>query len=122
VVPAANGRLVALYAVEAPENWFEDYGSATLSGGAATIRLEPVFTQTVNTAMSYHVFLTPKGDCRGLYVTNETEQGFEVRELNGGASNVAFDYRIIAHRRGYEHIRLADVTDRMRSEVRRIDH
>jgi hypothetical protein len=115
VVSVANDHLVTLYAVEAPENWFEDYGSATLTAGAATIRLDPVFLQTVNTTMTYHVFLTPKGDCRGLYVTNETDQGFEVRELNGGTSNVAFDYRIIAHRRGYEHIRLADVTDRMKS-------
>jgi hypothetical protein len=65
------------------------------------------------------VFVTPKGDCRGLYVTNETDQVFEVRELGSGTSNVAFDYRIIARRRGYEQIRLADVTERMKSGGRR---
>jgi len=59
------------------------------------------------------VFLTPKGDCRGLYVSNETQTGFEVHELGGGKSNVAFDYRIVAHRKGYESIRMADMTDRM---------
>jgi len=60
--------------------------------------------------MEYHVFVTPKGDCKGLYVANETPAGFEVHELGGGQSNVAFDYRIVAHRKGYENVRLADKT------------
>jgi hypothetical protein len=43
-------------------------------------------------------------------VTARTATSFEVRELHQGRSNVAFDYRIIAVRRGYETKRLADVT------------
>lgn len=111
VVPVDAGkREVSLYALEAAENWFEDVGSGQLLGGSASVRLEPTFAQTVNTTIEYHVFLTPKGDCEGLYVTNETPTGFEVHELRGGRSNVAFDYRILAHRKGYESIRLADET------------
>jgi hypothetical protein len=64
--------------------------------------------------MEYHVFLTPKGDCKGLYVTDETATSFVVRELGGGTSSIAFDYRIMAKRRGYEGIRLADVTKQSR--------
>src|SRR5580704_17871141 len=102
VVPVGNGqKMVALYAVEAPENWFEDYGSEHLENGAATVTLDPTYAQTVNTGMEYHVFLTPSGDCNGLYVTNKTSNSFEVRELKGGHSNIAFDYRIIAKRNGY---------------------
>lgn len=112
VVPVDNGaRNVALYAVEAPENWFEDYGGGTLVDGSAIVALEPVFLQTVNTGMEYRVFLTPKGDCEGLYVANETPQGFEVHELRGGRSNVEFDYRILARRKGYENLRLQDRTE-----------
>ncbi len=111
VVPVDNGtRKIALYAVEAPENWFEDAGSGQLSGGAATVTLEPTFAETVNTGVEYHVFLTPKGDCKGVYVANETPQSFEVHELSGGRSSIAFDYRIMARRKGYETIRLADKT------------
>jgi len=33
-----SGREVALYAVESPENWFEDFGSAELKGGVAWCR------------------------------------------------------------------------------------
>jgi len=106
VVPAQDGSMVKLFAVESPEVWFDDYGSGRLNHGAATISLDPGFAQTVNTSTAYHVFLTPKGDCKGLYVTNETATGFEVKELGGGASGVAFDYRIVALRKGYENVRL----------------
>jgi len=111
VVPVEHGqKMVALYAVEAPENWFEDFGSGQLTNGSATVALEATYAQTVNTHIEYHVFLTPKGDCNGLYVTNESAASFEVRELHGGHSSIAFDYRIIARRTGYEQIRLADKT------------
>ena len=111
VVPVDGGsRHVALYAVEAPENWFEDAGSAQLSRGQAVVSLEPIFGQAVNTGIEYHVFLTPKGDCRGLYVAEESPTSFVVRELGSGSSSVAFDYRIMAKRKGYENIRLADKT------------
>jgi hypothetical protein len=97
--------------VEAPQNWFEDFGSGQLVAGSATITLEATFAQTVNTGTAYHVFLTPEGDCEGLYVANKTADGFEVHELRSGRSNVAFDYRILALRKGYEDVRLADKTE-----------
>jgi hypothetical protein len=76
------------------------------------VRLEPIFAQTINAELDYHVFLTPNGDCKGLYVTNKTAGGFEVRELGRGTANVAFDYRIMARRKGYETVRLQDQTQR----------
>ena len=112
VVPTnSGGRKVSLYAVQSPENWFEDFGSSTLNNGAATIALDPTFTQTVNTGTEYHVFLTPNGDSNGLYVSQKTATSFEVREQGGGHSGIAFDYRIVAKRSGFESIRLADVTE-----------
>jgi hypothetical protein len=111
VVPVEHGqKMVALYAVEAPENWFEDFGSSQLANGVATVALEATYAQTVNTNIEYHVFLTPNGECNGLYVTNKTAASFEVHELHGGHSSIAFDYRIIAKRTGYEQIRLANKT------------
>jgi len=111
VVPVDGGsHKVALYAVEAPENWFEDAGSGQLSNGSAIVTLEPTFSQTVNTGMDYHVFLTPNGDCNGLFVAQKTPASFVVRELAGGTSSIAFDFRIMARRKGYEDIRLADMT------------
>jgi hypothetical protein len=108
-VKLQDGRDVALYAVESPENWFEDFGTAQLQGGAVQVSLDPGFLQTVDTTASYHVFLTPKGDCHGLYVASTTSAGFVVRELGSGSSSIAFDYRIVAHRRGFETVRLQEV-------------
>lgn len=113
MVPEAGGRQVKLYGMASPENWFEDFGSGHLSGGSARIPLDPTFAATVNTGEAYHVFLTPNGDCKGLYVANKTAGGFEVRELAGGASSIPFDYRIVAKRRGYESVRMEDMTDQM---------
>jgi hypothetical protein len=112
VVPVDGGsKKVALYAIEAPENWFEDAGSGQLSNGSAVIQLENLFGQAVNTDIDYHVFLTPNGDCKGLYVSQKSATSFEVHELGGGTSSVAFDYRIMAKRKGFESIRMADKTN-----------
>ena len=109
-VPLRDGTMVKVFSMESPEVWFEDFGSGQLMGGLTAITLESSFTQTVNLKNGYHVFLTPKGDCKGLYVTNETPTGFEVREMGGGQSSVDFDYRIVAHRAQYEKVRLPAAT------------
>jgi hypothetical protein len=106
-----GARKVSLYAMQSAENWFEDAGSGQLSNGSASIALDPTFAQTVNMGVEYHVFLTANGDCKGLYVSQKSATSFEVHELGGGTSSVAFDYRIMAKRSGYENARLADVTE-----------
>jgi len=111
VVPIASGSgRVALSSIGAAEDWVEDAGSGELSHGSAVVALESKFAQTVNSDVEYHVFLTPKGDCEGLYVSSETSRGFEVHELRHGQSSVAFDYRIMAKRKGHENVRLDDRT------------
>jgi hypothetical protein len=105
----ADGRVVALYAVESPENWFEDFGSGELQNGVAWVPLDGAFAQAVNAAVTYHVFLTANGDSSGLFVARKTPAGFEVREHGGGTSNLAFDYRIVARRRGFETLRMTEV-------------
>ena len=124
-VRAGDGaRRVMVHSVQSPENWFEDFGSGTLANGAATVALDPTFASTVNTATDYHVFLTPNGDCKGLYVSQKSADSFEVRELGGGQSSFAFDYRIVAKRAGYENQRLEDVTERYQKmqEDQRLRH
>jgi hypothetical protein len=104
-----------LYAIESPQNWFEDFGSAQLVDGAVTVAIEAVFAQTVNLNEEYHVFLTPLGDC-SLYVSEKTSQGFTVKAMGGGTCSIAFDYRIVAKRLGYENLRLETATDLVQDE------
>jgi hypothetical protein len=117
-VEISNGRKVLLYGVGATEIWFEDFGSGVLAAGTATVPLDPVFAETANADMQYYVFLTPRGDCEGLYLATQSPTGFEVRELRGGKSDVPFDYRIVAHRKGWEDVRLTDVSDRSYEKMR----
>ena len=98
VVKAADGSHRALYCVESPECWFEDFGRARLVRGKARVRLDRMFAGTVRTG-DYHVFLVPEGPSQGLYVTRRTRNGFEVRETQDGRSTLAFSYRIVARRR-----------------------
>jgi hypothetical protein len=115
VVEMPNGEKRRLSAIESPGVWFEDFGTGELKEGEATIKIEDLFCQTVNAEKDYHVFLTPRGDCNGLYVVNQSPSSFEVRELKGGTSNIRFDYRIIAKRKGYEDVWMAKAKDETHS-------
>ena len=108
LVSTADYGWRALYAVESPENWFEDFGTGTLAGGFAEIMIEPIFAQTVNLSHEYHVFLTPLGDCP-LFVASKAETSFAVQAMGGSSCNIDFDYRIVAKRLGHEDIRLESI-------------
>jgi hypothetical protein len=110
-------RKVETYSVQSPERWMEDFGSGELQNGVAVVKIDPAFAETVTADGSYHVFITPNGDSKGLYVIKKTADSFEVRESGGGTSSLAFDYRIVAKRRGYEAQRLTDVTERFKAET-----
>lgn len=105
-VPFADGSHRLVYCTESPESWFEDFGEAKLVGGKADVKLDADFVQIVH-ADTYHIFLTPSGDHKGLYVTGKTAAGFAVRESQNGASNLSFSYRIVAKRKDIAGERLA---------------
>ena len=99
----------AVYVVESPEVWLEDYASAKLVNGEATVPFEPIFAQTINRELDYHVFVTPL--CQEpvlLFVTAKTAEGFTVKgvTLDNKPANCAFDYHIVAKRLGLENLRL----------------
>lgn len=121
VVPHPDGTHRRLYCVESPENWFEDFGSGTLVAGRASIAIDKTFAKLV-TCKDYHVFLTPEGDCKGLYIQRKTSTGFEVRELQKGSASVGFSFRIVARRRDakgkrLEIVELGHLPERAHAEI-----
>jgi hypothetical protein len=99
--------------MESPEHWFEDFGTAKLKNGRATVKLDGDFAKVIKPT-GYHVFVTPEGDCRGLYVRGKAAASFEVRELSDGKSSVAFSYRIVGRRRDItRHRRFAKIDTRL---------
>jgi hypothetical protein len=99
-----------LYAVEATECWFEDFGRARLNKGTARVDLDDVFNDTVNSRRDYVVSVTPlDAKSTGLAVIDQDENGFTVQELNGGTGNYPFTYRVSAKVKGEEARRLQQV-------------
>jgi len=92
-----------MFAPEAPEIFLMDYGRGQLVNGKAHVKLDPIFAKNiiVHDSFPLYVNIQLEGDCKGVYVTNKTNEGFDVIELQGGQSNVPFTYSITAHRRDY---------------------
>jgi hypothetical protein len=108
VVKLPDGSEGLVYCQESTEPYFEDFGRAQLAGGVARVALEPGFAGIVQRE-GYMVFLTPGGDCNGLYLSRQDSNGFEVRELKGGTGAVPFTYRIVAKRKDVPGERLKKV-------------
>ncbi len=100
IVKDLNGKLVALTCPEAPEDLFQDYGSGTLVNGTVHITIDPILSKNiiVNDQHPLRVFVQPEGNCNGVYVTNKTQNGFDVVEMNNGQSNVSFSWALTATR------------------------
>jgi hypothetical protein len=103
---SSNGQRVLAYAPESASATIEDVGTARMAEGVANVPIDRAFASTIDRNTPYHVFLTPDGDTRGLYVSVKTPSGFEVREAQGGRSTVSFDYRIVARPLGERNDRL----------------
>lgn len=89
-----------MFAPEAPEIVFQDYGIGQLVNGEANIALDPILKKSLHIDSKHplKVFVTLEGDCNGVYVTNKSADGFTVKELQNGKSNVPFSWQIVANR------------------------
>jgi hypothetical protein len=92
-----DGSIRRMYCQEAPESYFEDFGTSTLTQGVAKVTLDPDFRATVNSD-TYHVFMTELGDMGGLFLARKDAASFEVRSRLTTATG-EFSYRIVAKRR-----------------------
>ena len=76
VVPFPDGSQRLLHCMESPEHWFEDFGSARLARGRAVVKIDANFAKVIKRS-GYRVFITPEGDCRGLYVRRKSANSFD---------------------------------------------
>ena len=103
----------ALYCVESPENYFEDYGTAKLVNGKARIDIDPLFleTITINNENPFKVFIQMTDEIPNNVHIVKHDKYFEVIENNNGTSTAEFDWRLVAKRKGYEKLRLKDTPE-----------
>jgi hypothetical protein len=105
IVKDINNERRILFAPEAPEILFQDYGVGQLKNGIAVINMDQILSKNifVNENHPLKVFIQLEGDCNGVYVTNKSADSFTVKELKNGTSNTSFSWQIVANR--------ADTTD-----------
>jgi hypothetical protein len=99
-----NNRI--LHATETPEILFEDFGTGKLVNGEAYISIDKLLSKHIYIDKKHpmKVFIQLEGDCNGVFVTEKTINGFKVKELGNGKSNVTFSWNLVANR--------ADVIDK----------
>jgi hypothetical protein len=95
----------ASFSARSSQPTIDDVGEGALRGGSAHVPLAPDFANVIDSSKPYVVLLTPEGDA-ALYVANRTANGFDVRQVGGGRSTVAFAYRIVAKPYGVRDERL----------------
>jgi len=112
-VPHQDGTYRGMYATEAPEPWFEDFGEGTVVNGKADVKIDPEFAALIHTD-TYHVFVTAHSD-QQLHVPQRTPTGFQVAMTTTGVvrgtaivgGGETFSYRIVAKRKDIKGERLA---------------
>ena len=98
IAKGLNNERLIMNCPESPENLYMDYGHGKLINGIAKIIIDPILSKNiiVDAEHPLKVFVQLEGDCNGVFVTNKTSSGFEVKELQNGKSNVDFTYSIVA--------------------------
>ncbi len=111
IVKNRQGERITLTCPEAPEVVFQDFGVGQIIDGVAHITIDPDLAINIVVSEKYplKVYITPEGDCNGVYVTNKSAEGFDVIELQGGKSNIPFSWQIVATRANEEY-QLSDGT------------
>lgn len=102
VVPTSKG-MAAINAYETAEYYFGDIGkSKTDETGQVVIKLDPLFMETINTEIPYHVFVSSYSDSY-VWVEQMNKDSFVVKSSK---PNAEFSWEIKAKRLGYEDNRL----------------
>ncbi|MDD4554232.1 MAG: hypothetical protein PHP04_08535 [Bacteroidales bacterium] len=100
IASTPSGEKVSMFCPESPEILLSDHGAGKLNGGSCHITLDPVFTNNI-VVDEHHplkVFIQMEGDCKGVYVTKKSAEGFDVKELMKGTSDVPFSWMVVASR------------------------
>ena len=104
-----GGNEAISYGARSASPTIEDNGTAQLINGSASIQLDSAFAHSIDNRQAYQVMLTPDGDTKGLYIAAKSASGFVVREVQGGHSNISFDYHIYAPTLGEAGVRMTEM-------------
>ncbi len=100
LIPDHDNIPRVMFCPEAPEVLFEDYGIGKLVNGETYIKIDDILAKSmiVDEKHPLKVFIQLEGDCNGVFVTEKSINGFKVKELNNGKSNISFSWHLVGNR------------------------
>ncbi|UCD99143.1 MAG: hypothetical protein JSV42_00005 [Chloroflexota bacterium] len=98
--PTDPNKVIIYASLEGGEAGTYYRGTAQLQDGTATVLLPEHFS-LVTEEEGLTIQVTPRADCKGLYVAEVTTKSIVVKELQSGTSNISFDFLINGVRKGY---------------------
>jgi hypothetical protein len=114
-IMSTSGGKKSLMCPESPEAWVEDFGSGEIVGGRCHVDLDPLFLDcvTVNEEHPLKVFVQLTSPLAQQYYVEKGKTGFDVVVVADDAQSAgaAFDYKVVAKWKGYEHIRFEPVEE-----------
>jgi hypothetical protein len=114
VQKSASNDLIPLYASVSTNVTVQTTGIGVLQNGYCKVAYDKKFSNSVSSKIPVVINVTPMGECNGVFV-QYSDDGFIVKELNSGNSNVQFSYMVTGTRNGYE-------VPELPSEVLKIDY
>lgn len=99
VIPTADHGRITLDAPEAPDYYYQDYGTVQLMNGKAHVDLDPILAEIIVVDKDNPLRVITQcniEDAYGVAVVNKTATGFDLVELGKGHHTGEIDYEIIA--------------------------
>lgn len=98
--PLKPGQQLVYTGIESAEVLLVERGSDQLEKGEKTIRFSDHY-KAMSDPQKVTAHITPKEDCKGLYVAEATNDHITVKEAGNGKSGAKFDYIIFTVRTGF---------------------
>ncbi|HLC82255.1 MAG TPA: hypothetical protein VJI69_00400 [Bacteroidia bacterium] len=98
IVKGDNGGRTIAFSNSSTELKIYSDGSSSLSNGEVFVKFEDSFINLFSKGSVPTITISPMGECNGLFISKVEQNGFWVRELNNGHSNVLFSWIAIGKR------------------------
>jgi hypothetical protein len=99
-----DGKYVPTYGTTSMTADIVMRGKAKMVNGAATILFDESYAKLLSDKGNITVTISPLGESKGVFISNQNPKGFSVRENAGGTSNVELAWIAVATKAGYDQI------------------
>lgn len=107
LVTLEDGHRVTTYVPSSTSADVYSRGKSKLANGMMYVQFSDEFKQVFANPSELVITITPSGNCNGVYVANVDANGFTVKENNGGASGVDFNWIAMGTRKDVESLKLS---------------